>query len=80
MYDLVMKKAAADKAAAAARGVCEVPTVFASRTDGYKRWSDYAASVGRSSEWRAWSEDEACPQRAVAEDTIALSLATPYCR
>jgi hypothetical protein len=79
MYDLIMKKAAADKAAAQARGVCEAPVVFASRTDGYKRWSDYAASVGRGSEWRAWSEDESCPQRNVAADTEAFLSATPYC-
>jgi hypothetical protein len=79
MYDLIVTKAAADKAAADARMVCEAPVVFASRGDGYKRWSDYAASLGRASEWRAWSEDEACPQKHVAADTIAALSATPYC-
>ena len=79
MYDLIIKKAEADKAAADARGVCEAPVVFASKLDGYKRWSDYAASLGRASEWKAWSEDESCPQKTVAQDTEAELSGTPYC-
>jgi hypothetical protein len=79
MYDLVMKKAAADLAAAEASNVCRAPTVFMSQLDGYKLWSDYAASVGRASEWKAWSEDESCPQKTVASDTVATLSATPYC-
>ena len=79
MHELIVKKAQADKAAADARNVCEAPVVFMSRADGYKRWADYAASLGRSSEWKAWSEDEACPQKSVASDTIAPLSATPYC-
>jgi len=79
MYELVMKKAAADKADADARGVCEAPVVFAARSDGYQRWASYAASLGRSSEWKAWSEDESCPQANVAADTIAALSATPFC-
>jgi hypothetical protein len=74
-----MKKAAADKASADARHVCEPPVVFKSRTDGYKYWSDYAASIGRAAEWKAWSEDEACAQKNVASDTEAEPGATPYC-
>jgi hypothetical protein len=79
MYDIILKKTAADKAAADARNVCEAPVVFKSRTDGYKYWADYAASIGRGAEWRAWSEDESCPQKTVASDTEAESSATPYC-
>jgi hypothetical protein len=79
MYELIMAKAEAAKAAADARGVCEPPMVFASRADGYNAWADYAASVGRAAEWRAWTEDETCNQRDVAADTIAASDATPYC-
>jgi hypothetical protein len=79
MYDLVMKKAAADKASADARHVCESPVVFKSRTDGYTYWSDYAASIGRGAEWEEWSEDEACAQKNVASDTEAEPDATPYC-
>ncbi len=79
MYDIILAKAKADQEAADARGVCEAPIVFASRADGYKAWADYAASIGRGAEWRAWSEDEACAQRDVPADTIAASDATPYC-
>jgi hypothetical protein len=79
MYELILKKAAADKAAADARNVCEAPTVFMSRSDGYKLWSDYAASIGRASEWKAWSEDEACAQRNVAMDTPMPLRATAFC-
>jgi hypothetical protein len=79
MYALIMAKAEADQAAADARGVCVAPVVFASRSDGYAVWASYAASVGRGSEWKAWSEDEGCPQRNVAADTIAPLDATPYC-
>ncbi len=79
MYDLVVKKAAADKASADARHVCEAPVVFAARSDGYKLWSDYAASLGRGAEWKAWTEDESCPQKNVAADTQAPLSGTPYC-
>ncbi|HUS31030.1 MAG TPA: hypothetical protein VMZ53_21115, partial [Kofleriaceae bacterium] len=79
MYDIIQKKAAADKAAADARNVCEPPVVFKSRSDGYKYWADYAASIGRGAEWRAWSEDETCAQKNVASDTETALSATPYC-
>lgn len=79
MYEIIVAAAEADKAAADERGVCEAPVVFASRTDGYQRWAAYAASIGRGAEWKAWSEDESCPQRNVAADTIAAADATPYC-
>ncbi len=79
MYELVMAKAEADLADADSRGVCERPTVFAARSDGYQLWADYAASVGRGAQWRSWSEDESCPQRDVAADTEAPLSATPYC-
>ncbi len=79
MYDLVIKQAAAEQAAAEAAGTCIAPTVFASRQDGYQTWSAYAATLGRASDWKAWSEDEACPQRNVATDTVATVDATPYC-
>lgn len=79
MYDIIMKKAAADKAAADAAHVCTAPVVFKSRADGYKYWSDYAASIGRGAEWKAWSEDETCTQKNVIQDTETASDATPYC-
>ena len=79
MYEMIVEKAEADQAAADSRGVCEAPVVFASRRDGYAMWAAYAASIGRGSEWKAWSEDEGCPQRNVASDTIAAPDATSYC-
>lgn len=79
MYDIIMKKQAADKADADSRHVCEAPVVFKSRADGYKYWADYAASLGRSADWKAWSEDESCPQKSVASDTETALSATPFC-
>ena len=74
MYELALAKATAEQS-----GPCVTPTVFRARSDGYRVWSDFAQSLGRGSEWRAWSEDEGCPQRNVAQDTEATSSATPWC-
>lgn len=79
MFDIVMNKARADAAAAEANNTCVAPTVFKSRQDGYQVWASHAETLGRAAEWRAWSEDEACPQRGVASDTDAAAVATPYC-
>ena len=79
MYDIIMDGARADAAAAAAARTCSAPVVFKSQSDGYQRWASHAAALGRSADWRAWSEDESCPQRAVAVDAEAPLQATPYC-
>lgn len=80
MHDIIVQQAEADEAAATAAMQCQEPVVFAARTDGYARWSSYAASIGRGGEWRPWAEDESCPQRAVAQDTVAPDAgATLYC-
>ena len=79
MYDIVMDGARADAAAARATGICKAPAVFKSQQDGYRRWADRATALGRSADWRAWSEDEACVQRAVAVDGEAEPDATAYC-
>jgi hypothetical protein len=76
MFDIIMNKARADAAA----GSCTAPVVFKSRQDGYQLWAQHAATLGRPVDWRAWSEDESCPQRNVAEDTEAMAIATPYCQ
>ncbi len=52
-------------------------TVFESPADGYQLWATHAATLGR--DWRAWSEDEGCPQRAVAADTEAPREGTAFC-
>src|SRR5690606_25955297 len=80
MYEIVMDYAEKEQAEAAAAGVCVEPTVFRAELGGYERWRAHAESIGRGAEWRAWSEDEACAQRDVPEDTIdAARLPTAYC-
>lgn len=37
---------------------------------GYDTFKQYAVSIGRGAEWRAWSEDEPCPQRTIVTDTL----------
>lgn len=74
MYEIVMDRARADLA-----GGCAAPAVFKSRADGYQRWQSHAAALGRAAQWRAWSEDEACAQRAIAVDEEAPQAAAPYC-
>jgi hypothetical protein len=75
MYEVVMDAARAEQS-----GGCTAPTVFMSRSDGYARWASHAAATGRADVWRAWSEDESCPQRAVAADTEASHAGAPWCQ
>jgi hypothetical protein len=79
MYDIIMDGARADVAAATATHSCAAPVVFKSREDGYQRWASRATALGRAADWRPWSEDETCAQRAVAVDAEAPLEATPYC-
>ncbi len=79
MYDVIMAEANAEIAAAAAAGTCAAPTVFMSQTDGYGRWSARAQAMGQGTAWRAWSEDESCPQRGVARDEVAAVEQTAFC-
>jgi hypothetical protein len=79
MYDIIMDRARKDAAAAAAAHTCAAPVVFKSQADGYQRWASHASALGRAAEWRAWSEDEACAQRAVPVDAEAQLAVTPYC-
>ncbi len=71
MADIVLDYAAKEKADNERQGVCKQPTPFRASAGGkYDRWKAHASSLGRSAQWREWSEDEPCAQRAVAEDTI----------
>lgn len=80
MHAIIMDYAEAEQADAAARGMCLSPTVFRAERDGYARWRDHAASLGRADEWVAWSEDESCSQRDVPEDTVdAARAGTAWC-
>lgn len=76
MSEIIMSKARAEQEAA---GSCVTPTVFKSRTDGYSVWATHASELGRGADWRNWTEDEACSQRDVAQDTEAPLSATPFC-
>ena len=60
-------------------GQCVTPTPFRSESGGYQRWAAHAASLGQAAAWKAWSEDESCPQRDVAEDRVAPADATAWC-
>ncbi len=79
MADIVMDYAEKEQADAAAAGTCVAPTVFKNENGGYQRWADYAAATGRAAQWKAWSEDETCAQKNVANDTAVTQDATPYC-
>lgn len=79
MAEIVLDYARAEQAAAAAAGTCVAPTVFRAEDGGYDRWADHAAATGRAALWRAWSEDESCPQRGVDDDAIATNAAPAFC-
>ncbi|MBT9560565.1 MAG: hypothetical protein IV100_31360 [Myxococcales bacterium] len=79
MYEVVMdlaKQSIYD----AQTSTCNEPPVFRMEDGGYARWAAHAASMGVAAEWAPWSADETCPQAAtVTTDTLAESIATPYC-
>lgn len=77
MADIVIAYAKDEQAAAQKANMCKQPTVFRATGGDYAPWKTYAASLGKSSEWRAWSEDEPCAQRNVTDDT--LSRTASYC-
>ena len=79
MYEVVMAEARAEQAAAETARTCAAPTVFMHQADGYARWAQRAQALGMTGAWKPWSEDEACPQRAVTMDEVAPTEATPYC-
>ena len=79
MGELIAAYAEKEQAEATTAGLCVTPTVFRWETTGYQRWSDFAATLGRGSEWPTWREDEPCAQREVGQDTVAESGATPFC-
>lgn len=73
MADLVTAYAKDEQTKATQQGQCVQPTVFRASGggDGYAAFRAYAKSVGREADWKSWSEDEPCAQRAVLEDTLA---------
>ncbi|MBK6519986.1 MAG: hypothetical protein IPG04_39105 [Polyangiaceae bacterium] len=79
MAEIVLDFARVEREEAEAAGECREPTVFKSRADGYKLWADHAKAMGREADWLAWSEDEPCAQKDVAEDTADELDATAFC-
>lgn len=72
MYGVVMDLAQREQ-----QGQCRPPTVFRATGGGYQKWADHAATLGKA--WRAWSEDEACAQRGVADDTVLETAELAWC-
>jgi hypothetical protein len=61
-------------------GVCREVTVFKASGGGkYDTWAAHAAALGRAADWRAWSEDEPCPQRGVADDAMGAHGGNKIC-
>lgn len=78
MYEIAMQKAIEDVEDHTA-GECREVSVFMNEGGGYGLFESYAESIGRGSEWVAWSEDEPCAQRDVPDDTQADHGWTPWC-
>lgn len=79
MYEVIMAYARDEQAAAEAAQSCAAPTVFRAETDGYARWQAKAQAMGQGAAWKAWSEDESCPQRTLPQDEVATNQAPAYC-
>jgi hypothetical protein len=58
---------------------CTDPFVFKKRGGAYQAFADFAASSGRAAQWLPWTEDEACAQRAIADDVEAVHAWTAWC-
>ena len=72
MAEIVLEYASKEKQKNDDAKVCKQPLTFrSSGTGNYDTWKAYAASIGRAADWKEWSEDEPCAQRAVQEDSIA---------
>jgi len=80
MYDIIMDYNNDLVEDAHDAGECAEPVVFMARNGGtYAPFTAYAASVGRSAEWKSWTADESCPQSGVSEDTIKSEPFTDFC-
>ncbi|MCA9515624.1 MAG: hypothetical protein KC635_11830 [Myxococcales bacterium] len=58
---------------------CLEPVAFKAVGGGYDVFADYAASIDKAAEWRAWSEDEPCPQRDVVDDLETAHAWSGFC-
>jgi hypothetical protein len=79
MANIVLDYAKQEKAAADAQNVCRQPTPFRATAGNYNTWKNFATSKGKGAQWKAWSEDEPCPQRGTLDDTLTLAGKTAMC-
>lgn len=78
MFEIIMIKAQAD-IEGHNDNACAEPTPFMNKDGGYAVFKEFAESIGRGDEWRAWTEDESCPPANVANDTQESHDWTPWC-
>ncbi len=83
MYEIVMDYAQQEQQRAEEGGTCVQPTVFraeAGSGDGFDRWRNHAASLGREAQWRPWSADEPCGGRDTGrDDPLTEEQPTAWC-
>ena len=80
MANIVLDFANKEKAKNDADGVCRQPTAFKATRGGYDTWKQHAASLGKASQWKDWSEDEPCAQRGTQDDVLTDTGKTAMCR
>jgi len=80
MANIVLDYANKEKAKNDADGVCRQPTAFKATRGGYDLWKQHAASLGKASQWKEWSEDEPCAQRGTQDDVLTEAGKTAMCR
>ena len=81
MASIVLDYAQKEQARADVQRICKL-TVFkngAGGKPGYTLWKDHAASIGKAADWKEWTEDERCEQRAVAEDALTEAAKANQC-
>jgi hypothetical protein len=76
MYQIIMDYVNSVRGAAAA---CVEPPVFKAQGGGYQAFKDFAVSTGRGAQWKDWTEDEPCEQRAVVDDAEKYHDAIEWC-
>nr|MBK7068714.1 hypothetical protein [Deltaproteobacteria bacterium] len=85
MAEVILDYAETEQRSNAAMGMCAAPTVFraegaSTTSDGYRRWREHAATMGRGADWRMWSEDEPCMARGNTDDVPSGRGPTFTCR
>ena len=82
MADIVLDFSKKEQARADVQKICKV-TPFKNGAGGkpnYDLFKAHAATLGRAGDWKEWTEDERCEQRAVAEDSLTESAKANQCQ